>query len=131
MKTGRFSGDAVTARIGPARLVRAGGLIVAVGLAAGLATNTVPTMILGIACVGVGLSGVVPTVFRAGGRLPGIPAGTALATIATLSYAGFLVGPPLIGFISESWTLRAGLIVIVILAGVLAALGRVVAERPA
>ena len=133
MLIGRFTGDRITAVFGAERVVRAGGLVVAIGLGAGLAVNTLWSVMLGVICVGLGLSVVVPVVFRAGGRMPGVPRGAALATLATLSYTGFLVGPPVIGLVSEYATLRGGLAVVSLLALLLSVLAPSVrvGQRPA
>jgi MFS family permease len=128
MVIGRFAGDRLTTHFGPVRVVRAGGIAVAGGLGLGLALNSVPAMMFAALCVGGGLSIVVPVVFRAGGQLRGIAPGAALATLATLSYSGFLVGPPAIGFIAEEATLRGGLAVVVVLAVVLALLAPAVGK---
>ena len=87
-------------------------------------------MIIGVICVGCGLSVVVPVVFRAGGRMPGIPRGAALATLATLSYSGFLVGPPAIGCLAHYIGLRAGLALVAVLAVILSILAPAVQMRP-
>ncbi|WP_394826203.1 MFS transporter [Pendulispora albinea] len=130
MLLGRFSGDRLTLRFGSVGIVRYGGLLVAAGLAFGLITNTVPTTILGFLCVGLGLSVVMPTAFRASGRVPGVAPSAGLATMATLGYGGFLLGPPAIGFVSEHFTVRGGLAVVVVLAIVLTALAPSVEGRP-
>lgn len=133
MLVGRFTGDRITSAFGPERVVRLGGLLVALGLGAGLMVNTLWSMIVGVVCVGLGLSQAVPVVFRAGGRMPGVPRAAALSTLATLSYTGFLVGPPAIGLISEYATLRGGLAVVSALALVLSVLAPSVrvGQRPA
>jgi hypothetical protein len=41
-------------------------------------------------------------VFSAAGRIPGLPAGTAVATASACGWAGFVCGPPLIGRLA-SW----------------------------
>lgn len=119
MLVGRFSGDRLTSHFGPVPVVRVGGILVAVGLLAGLVINHPIAMTVGVMMVGAGLSQVVPVVFRAGGQVPGISAGSALATIATVSYTGFLMGPPVIGFVSHYATLRGGLGVVALLAVVM------------
>jgi len=62
--------------------------------------------------VGLGVSSIVPTVYSAAGRHDKIPAGIALATVASVSFLGFLMGPPLIGYISEIAGLRYSFAVI-------------------
>ncbi len=57
MLAGRFTGDRITVAVGAVRVVRMGGLIVALGLGVGLAVNTLASMIAGVICVGTGLFG--------------------------------------------------------------------------
>jgi hypothetical protein len=90
---------------------------------------SVPATLVGFALMGVGLATVVPIAFRAAGSVPGIPAGIGIAGITTVGYAGFLVGPPLIGFVAEATSLRAALLIVVGLLLCLAALAQ--STRPA
>lgn len=122
MLLGRFSGDGLTQRFGPERLVRAAALVVAAGLGAALLVNVPIALLVGFGCVGAGLSVVVPLVFRAGASAPGVAPGRALSTLATLSYGGFLVGPPAIGLLADLLTLRGGLVLVVALVLVIVAL---------
>jgi hypothetical protein len=43
--------------------------------------------------------------------------GAGIAGVATIGYAGFLAGPPVIGLIAEATSLRVALLVVVLLAG--------------
>jgi MFS family permease len=106
MTIGRASGDALSARITPSILVRTGGIIAAVGLAAAALIPIIPVAILGFALVGIGLSVVIPLAFSAAGNMPAIPSGTAIASVATIGYSGFLAGPPVIGLIAQATSLR-------------------------
>jgi MFS family permease len=105
----RFGGDAITLRIGRAWTIRAGGAIAATGLALVVAAHTPYLALAGFGMAGAGFSSIIPLVFAAGGRIPGIGEGAGVATVSGLGYLGFLAGPPAIGFISEAFTLRAGL----------------------
>lgn len=109
MAVGRFSGDALAAGLGPARLLRLSGGLAAVGLAAGLVVGSPAAAIAGASLVGLGLANAVPMVFGAAGRIPGIPAGPGLAAVATTGYAGFLAGPPAIGLVADALGLPAAL----------------------
>jgi MFS family permease len=51
--------------------------------------------------VGLGVSSIVPTVYSLAGKHPTIPAGMALASVLSVSFLGFLMGPPLIGYIAQ------------------------------
>lgn len=105
----RFGGDAITLRIGRAWTIRGGGSIAALGLAIVVAAHTPYAALAGFALAGAGFSSIIPLVFAAGGRIPGVGEGAGVATVSGLGYLGFLVGPPAIGFISEASSLRAGI----------------------
>lgn len=122
MALGRIFGDRLTLRFGPATIVRAGGTLAALGLAVSLLVNAPLAAVIGFACVGAGLSCVVPNAFSAAGRAPGLAPGAGIAAVSTTGYFGFLVGPPVIGLISARITLRGGLGVVVLLCAVMALL---------
>lgn len=122
MGSGRLMADRLWARWGSDGLLRRCGALAAVGFTAGLAAGSAATAIAGFAALGLGLAGVVPTLFRAGAEQPGVPTGPALAAVSSLGYLGFLAGPPLIGGIAQLTSLRlacgvlalAGVVVLVL-----------------
>ena len=121
MAGGRFGGDWMTARFGRVMIVRAGGLIAAIGIAAGLLVNNVPAAFLGFAAAGLGFSIIVPLVFGAAGR-HGSSAGAGLAAVTTVGYFGFLVGPATIGLTADHTGLRGALMIVVVLSLIVSAL---------
>ena len=124
MTLGRIFGDRLVDRFGPEAVVRAGGGIAAVGFGLSLLAATPVAAIAGFACLGAGMSGVVPIVFRASGHVPGMAAGVGLAAVSSTGYLGFLVGPPTIGGLAELVGLPAALGVLVLLAVAVALLAR-------
>jgi MFS transporter len=122
MGTGRLMADRLWTRWGSVGLLRRCGALAAVGFAAALAVGTAPAAIAGFAALGLGLAGVVPTLFRAGSDQPGVSTGPALAAVTSLGYLGFLGGPPLIGGVAQLTSLRpacgimvfAGLLVVLL-----------------
>jgi fucose permease len=125
MLVGRFSGDALVQRFGAPLLVRAGGVLAALGLGVALFLNQPGIMLLGFAAVGLGLSVVYPLVFSAAGNHPTVSAGIAVASVATMGYGGFLAGPPILGWLAELTSLRAMMGFIVLLAALTAVLANV------
>lgn len=124
MTIGRLLGDRLVDRLGPEIVVRAGGSIAAVGFGLALLLSHPAAAIAGFACLGAGMSGVVPIVFRASGHVPGMAAGVGLAAVSSTGYLGFLVGPPTIGGIAEIVGLPTALVILVLLATVVALLAR-------
>ncbi len=118
----RLAGNTITARLGRAWTIRGGGIVAACGLALVVAADSPFTALAGFAAAGAGFSSIIPVVFAAGGRIRAVPEAVGVATVSGLGYLGFLVGPPLIGFVSEATSLRSGLLVVVILSAVAAVL---------
>jgi fucose permease len=105
----RFAGDALIARLGPVLVVRLGCLLAAVGMGSAVLLGSVPAAIAGFAAVGLGLALAFPAALSAAGRTPGMASGAAIGAVATAGYSGLLLGPPLIGFISDTAGLHVGL----------------------
>jgi MFS family permease len=132
MTLGRLVGDRLVLAFGAVRVVRAGGLVAALGFAVALAVATPAAALFGFACLGAGMASIVPIVFRSAGHTPGIASGIALAAVSGVGYLGFLAGPPLIGAIAEVLSLPVALWLIVALGVVVSALaGTTATERAA
>ncbi len=116
MTVGRLIGDSLTSRFNPVQVVRAGGALAASGLLLAILLPQVIPVLLGFGAVGAGVSTVVPLAFSAAGNKPGIASGAGIAGVATIGYAGFLAGPPIIGLIAELTSLRLALLLVMLLA---------------
>lgn len=130
MTVGRLAGDKMIQLLGPKMILALGGMLAATGLGSALLlAQPIPTFI-GLTCVGLGFSTIVPVVFSAAGRSRGTaPAGVALAAVTTTGYFGFLIGPPLIGFAAELMGLRIALWIVVVLSALIVGLSRSVGEE--
>ena len=123
MFAGRMVGDRVVRRWGRRFVVMAGGGLAMAGFAVVAGAPVAGVGIVGCALVGLGLSNVVPAVFSEAGNLTSSPA-TGIAMAATVGYAGFLVGPPVIGFIATLVGLRGGMAFLAVAALAVAGLAR-------
>ncbi|WP_239470739.1 MFS transporter [Archangium violaceum] len=123
MATGRFLADGLVQRLSLRRVFQLSGGLIAVGLMTAVLLPSLPTALLGFLMVGFGVSSVVPLVYGAAGRSKTIPAGVALAAVSTIGFLGFLIGPPLIGFIAEVVSLRGSFTLIACLGLGVAILG--------
>ncbi|MFI5867339.1 MFS transporter [Streptomyces sp. NPDC051546] len=97
MTIGRLLADRVTARIGPVAVLRYGAALAATGLTLTALAPGIPLALTGWTLTGIGLSGCVPQLFSAAGRLSPGSAGTAISRVAGLGYLGMLAGPAVIG----------------------------------
>ncbi len=112
MAAGRFLADFVTSRIGRKKLLQICGIMLSTGLYTAVFFPYLITSTIGFMLVGLGASSIVPAVYSAVGRHTKVPPGIALATVASVSFLGFLIGPPMIGYISEAAGLRYSFAVI-------------------
>lgn len=115
---GRLLGDTLVDRFGQRTVARAGGGIIAVGMATALAVPSVPGTIVGFALAGLGSATLVPAAMQEADDLPGLRHGTGLTVVSWLMRLGFLVSPPLVGLIADHAGLRTGLLVLPV-AGIL------------
>jgi len=106
MAAGRFMADRIIARIGRKRLLQFAGVMISAGLFTAVALPTLVTCTIAFMIVGLGVSSIVPTVYSTAGRYGKVPAGIALATVSGVGFLGFLMGPPLIGNVSQLFGLR-------------------------
>lgn len=92
------------------------------GLALALAVAQPWAVLVGFAAVGLGFATIVPITFSAAGCLPGVSPGQAISTVTTVGYLGFLIGPPLIGWVAELTSLRVALGIVAGLSAMVSAL---------
>lgn len=121
MFVGRLTGDRLVDRFGEAAVVRAGGVITAVGMGTALAFPSIGLTIAGFALAGLGVATLVPAAMHAADQLPGLRPGTGLTVVTWLMRVGFFGAPLLVGFVADAAGLRAGLLVVP-LAGIVAIL---------
>lgn len=101
MTLGRFSGDAVTARWGDRAVVFWGGLGVLGGFALLLTGHGYALALAGFVLIGLGASNVVPVLFRQAGTQTAMPTAMAISAVTTVGYAGYLMGPAVVGGVSQ------------------------------
>ena len=106
MASGRFVGDKLIAKYGRKKMLRISGILISSGLFISVLFPYIVTATLGFLIVGFGVSSIVPMVFSAAGKHSKIPPGMALAAVSSISFLGFLMGPPLIGYVAELLNLR-------------------------
>jgi predicted MFS family arabinose efflux permease len=124
MAATRFGGDAMRARFAPAVLLRGSALLAAASMTLVLSTDAPWLALAGFAGVGAGFANVVPILFAASARVPGVEPARGIAAVSAAAYLGFMAGPPVIGFLAEVSSLTAALYVVVAFAVALAASSR-------
>jgi MFS family permease len=114
MALGRLATGVAVARLGNRRALLVAGLLTALGMSLALATTRPTLVAAGFLVVGLGVSGVAPLAYSAGGKLAPERAGAAVSVVTSFGYGGFLLGPVLVGGLAEVLGLRAALGVVAI-----------------
>ncbi len=115
MALGRFIGDWLVTKFGVKRMLQLSGVVITTGLLVAVLFPNLVSATTGFLLVGFGVSSVIPIVYGLAGRSTAMSASTALATVSTIGFLGFLIGPPLIGFIAQAAGLRLAFALIAVL----------------
>jgi MFS family permease len=102
----RFTGDKIVGRYGVKLLMQCSGVLIVIGFLLAVIFPYVPTTIVGFGLVGIGTSCLVPLCFSEAGKSTSMNKGPAIAAVSTVGYLGFLMVPPLVGFVAQASNLR-------------------------
>ena len=101
MATGRFMGDGLALRFGRKRMVQFSGVLIFTGMMIAVLFPYLISATIGFLIIGFGVSSIIPLMYSTAGKVKGIASGMAIATVSGIGFFGFLMGPPLIGYIAE------------------------------
>ena len=106
MAGGRFLGDGLINRFGRERVMQISGVMISAGLFTAVFLPYLIPCTIAFMAVGLGVATIVPTVYSMAGKNPTVPPGEALTIVSSVSFLGFLMGPPVIGHIAENFGLQ-------------------------
>lgn len=106
MASGRFLSDIVVHKLGPKITIFISGLLIFIGLLSAVIFPTINSTIFSFMIVGIGVSGIVPLVYNTAGSNGKIPTEQALTIITSIGFIGFFLGPPVIGFVAQTFSLK-------------------------
>lgn len=106
MAAGRFIGDSIISKVGRRTTLQASGLLMFLGMMASVLFPDFWICTLAFMLVGIGVACNIPTVYSLAGKNKKVSSSVALAMVSSISFLGFLLGPPLIGYIAEISNLR-------------------------
>jgi MFS family permease len=115
MALGRLTGDRLIQILRFRNTLILNGLLIVLGLTLALGWQVPIAVISGYALVGLGVSSVIPIVYMIAGKSKTMAPSAALATVSTIGFTGFLIGPPVIGLIAHETSLRIALLLVVLL----------------
>jgi MFS family permease len=101
MTSGRLLGDWLANQLGNKKLLLMSSLLLGLGALLIASFHSLVPAIIGFMLCGFGVSCVVPFLFSHAGKSASMSSGVAIAAVSTIGYLGFLIGPPLIGFLSS------------------------------
>lgn len=104
MTIGRFLGDELSKKLGSIKILSYGCFIAILSYFL-ILNNETYTSIIGFGILGLGLSIVVPEIFRLAGRNNTLSASDAISTVSGIGFIGFMIGPVLLGIIAKASSL--------------------------
>ncbi len=112
----RLAGDKLALKFGASKIARYSGLVALAGSLVILTFDSLIPLMVGFGLIGLGIAVIIPLSFSRAGKDKEISQGVAIASIATLGYGGMLLGPLLVGIIAEVTSIKAGFLLLPILA---------------
>ena len=106
MASGRFLGDGMINKFGRERVMQISGVMISAGLFTAVFLPYIIPCTIAFMLVGLGVATIVPTVYSMAGKNPTVPPGEALTIVSSVSFLGFLMGPPVIGHIAQNFGLQ-------------------------
>jgi len=106
MAAGRFVADRCTEKWGRRRVIQICGFLAITGISIAVIYPNLLLTTIAFMIIGLGVSSIVPIVYSTAGKKTKIPTGLALTIVSSISLFGFLLGPPIIGYISHATNLR-------------------------
>jgi MFS family permease len=107
--------DWFTGKFGAKRTLQLNGLLIFSGLLLAIFLPGLITAVIGFLLVGAGVSSVVPLVYSAAGKSKVLSPGVALATVSTIGFLGFVIGPPLIGLVAGVTNLQISFSIVAVM----------------
>ncbi len=115
MATGRFTGDRLALKFGRKKMVQLSGVLIFIGMMIAVVSPTIIMATIGFLIIGFGVSSIIPLMFSTAGKIKEVASGIAIATVSGIGFFGFLIGPPLIGYIAQLAGLQYSFAVIAVL----------------
>ena len=105
--TTRFFADSFVDRYSPSGVARVLLAMMAAGVAIVFFSPAPFVSMLGFALLGIGTSALFPLAISAAAQRTDRPAAINVAALSQISFVAFLLGPPLLGFVSDHWGIRS------------------------
>ncbi len=108
----RLFGDGLATRFGELTIVRVSGIASTIGIVLFALAPSIPWAFVAAALAGAGVAIVFPLAVSAAANRPGRSSADNVAALNMISFSAFFVAPPIIGFVSELFSLRIALLML-------------------
>jgi fucose permease len=115
MALGRLVGDGVIGKLSYKKALMFDGALVTIGMLLATSIAHPVAVLIGFGLIGFGVATVIPIVYSLSAKTTTMSTSAALAAVSTVGFSGFLVGPPMIGFIAHQTGLRFALMLLSLL----------------
>jgi MFS family permease len=115
MVIGRLLGDILSNKFSVKHILITNCLLISTGILITLYYPIEHIKIVGCFVTGIGISTIVPLIYSRAGTQTKIQPSIAIAGVSTIAYIGFLLGPVIIGYIAELFSLQIALLLLIIL----------------
>ena len=106
MAISRFSSDRVIEKIGMQKSYYLSAILIMLGIATVILLPYFWPALVGFSLIGLGTAAVIPMIFISAGDSTKYSAGMAISIISTYGILGRLLGPPIIGYLAELFSLK-------------------------
>jgi MFS family permease len=124
MAVGRLAGDRLATLFGRSTLLQTGGALAACGFIMLVLAEHYLLAVGGFICMGLGISNVIPLLYSTAGNMKNTRPGVGIATVSATGHLGFLVGPPLVGFLADWISLTYALGIFAVFMAFVASMGK-------
>ncbi|MBA2329307.1 MAG: MFS transporter [Flavisolibacter sp.] len=115
MALGRLIGDRFVRRFGARRLIIINGFIIVTGLLIAVIFPFLIPAAFGFLLVGLGDSIIIPVIYSLSAKTKTMPPSYAITSVTMIGYAGFLLGPVIIGTVSEAWGMQWAFVIVALI----------------
>lgn len=114
MTIGRFFGDGISSKIGSLKIIILGCMFASLGYLFVLFGQLIISL-LGFGIIGLGLSVIIPELFRIAGKIKKVKTSVGISIISGIGFVGFLIGPISLGYVSNNYNLKISFLILLAL----------------
>ncbi len=124
MTIGRFANNFLLDRYGIRNLILINACLIFSGTLIAIIYPNLTGSSIGFGLAGLGISSMVPLVAGAASKTKKMAPASGIASVLTIGFIGYLIGPPLIGYISEHFNLKVAFMLLILSSLFIAGLSR-------